>query len=55
MSHLISHYIEDKELIPILLDFGWIVRNNTWTDCPLETQKLFKIWHLSGVEINEEL
>ena len=22
----------------MLLEFGWIVQNNTWTDCPLETQ-----------------
>lgn len=27
-------YIEDKNLIPYILDFGWIVKNNTWTDCP---------------------
>ena len=39
MSHLIKHYIEDQKLIPMLLDFGWIVRNNTWTDCPLKIQK----------------
>ena len=39
MSHLIKHYIEDQKLIPMLLDFGWIVRDNTWTDCPLKIQK----------------
>ena len=39
MSHLISHYIENKELIPAILDYGWIVRNETWTDCPLKIQK----------------
>ena len=39
MSHLISHYIENKELIPVILDYGWIVRNETWTDCPLKIQK----------------
>ena len=39
MSHLIKYYIENKEHIPMLLDFGWIVRNNTWTDCPLKIQK----------------
>ena len=55
MSHLINHYIENKELIPMLLDFGWIVRNNTWTDCPLETQKLFKKWHKSAHEIDQSL
>ena len=39
MSHLINHYIENKELIPMLLDYGWIIRNDTWTDCPLKIQK----------------
>ena len=39
MSHLINHYIENKELIPTILDYGWIVSNNTWTDCPLKIQK----------------
>ena len=39
MSHLIKHYIENQKLIPMLLDFGWIVRNDTWTDCPLKIQK----------------
>tara|TARA_R100001224_G_C3941757_1_gene122566 strand:- start:123 stop:326 length:204 start_codon:yes stop_codon:yes gene_type:complete len=39
MSHLINHYVENKELIPMLLDYGWIIRNNTWTDCPLKIQK----------------
>jgi len=39
MSHLIKHYIENKELIPIILDYGWIVRNNTWTDCPFKIQE----------------
>tara|TARA_R100000329_G_scaffold37778_1_gene35588 strand:- start:263 stop:421 length:159 start_codon:yes stop_codon:yes gene_type:complete len=48
MSHLINHYIENEELIPMLLEFGWIVQNNTWTDCPLETQELFKKWHKSA-------
>ena len=45
MSHLISHYIENKKLIPTILDFGWIVRNNTWTDCPLAIQREIKIWY----------
>ena len=55
MSHLINHYIEDKKLIPMLLDFGWIVRNNTWTDCPIETQELFKKWHESAYKIDQSL
>ena len=51
MSHLIKHYIEDQKLIPMLLDFGWIVRNDTWTDCPLETQEIFKKWHESAISL----
>ena len=39
MSHLIKHYIEDQKLIPMLLDFGWIVRDHTSTDSPLKIQK----------------
>lgn len=27
-------YIEIKELIPVILNLGWIVKNDTWTDCP---------------------
>ena len=52
MSHLIKHYIENKELIPMLLEFGWIVQKDAWTDCPLETQELFKKWHDSAYNLN---
>ena len=55
MSHLISHYIENKELIPMLLEFGWIVQKDAWTDCPLKTQELFKKWHESAYEIDQSL
>ena len=55
MSHLISYYIEDKELIQMMLDFGWIVRDNTWTDCPTGTQKLFKVWHRAGYKLEDEI
>jgi hypothetical protein len=27
-------YIDTKELIPEILELGWIVKNDTWTDCP---------------------
>ena len=30
-------YIDDKDLIPILLEYGWIIMRDTWTDCPLPT------------------
>ena len=52
MSHLIKHYIENKEHIPMLLNFGWIVRNDTWTDCPPEIQEPFKKWHDSAYNLN---
>lgn len=55
MSHLIKHYIEDQKLIPMLLEFGWIVRDNTWTDCPHDTQKLFQEWHESAYKTMPEI
>ena len=27
-------YIDTKQLIPEILDLGWMVKNDTWTDCP---------------------
>ena len=30
-------YIDDRAMIPILLEYGWIVSHSTWTDCPLPT------------------
>lgn len=27
-------YIEIKELIPVILDLGWTIKNDTWTNCP---------------------
>ena len=30
-------YIDDKDMIPVLLDHDWIVSHNTWTDCSYET------------------
>ena len=45
MSHLIKHYIENKDLIPYILEFGWIVRNDTWTDCPLWKQEIIQKWY----------
>jgi hypothetical protein len=45
MSHLINHYIENKNLIPTILDFGWTVQKNTWTNCPLNIQREIQIWY----------
>lgn len=36
---MITHYIENKDNIPAILDHGWIVLKNTWTDCPPSIQK----------------
>ena len=30
-------YIDDKDMIPTLKDYGWIIVKDTWTDCPVET------------------
>jgi len=35
-------YIDDKDMIPYLLDYGWLVSHNTWTDCPLPTYTSMK-------------
>ena len=32
-------YIDDKDMIPTLLDYGWITWKETWTDCPYPTYK----------------
>ena len=36
---MIKHYIENKDNIPAILDHGWIVLKNTWTDCPPSIQE----------------
>ena len=35
-------YIDDKDMIPVLLDHDWIVSHNTWTDCSYETYMALK-------------
>jgi hypothetical protein len=27
-------YIDDKKTIPVILENGWTIKNNTWTNCP---------------------
>ena len=27
-------YIDDKDMIPVLLDHDWAVQQGTWTQCP---------------------
>ena len=42
-------YIDDKGMIPVLLDHDWIVSHNTWTDCPYPTYKaLYKAYKHNG-------
>ena len=35
-------YIDDRDMIPTLLDYGWMTWKNTWTDCPYPTYKAIK-------------
>ena len=35
-------YIDDKDMIPVLLDHDWIVSHNTWTDCSYATYMALK-------------
>ena len=30
-------YIDDRDMIPTLLDYGWMIWNDTLTDCPVPT------------------
>ena len=42
-------YIDDKDMIPTLLDYGWITWKETWTDCPYPTYKaLHKAYKHNG-------
>jgi hypothetical protein len=35
-------YICDKNLIPLILDLGWIVKNKTWSNIPCSIYKQLK-------------
>ena len=42
-------YIDDKDMIPTLLDYGWMTMKDTWTDCPYPTYKaLHKAYKHNG-------
>ena len=30
-------YIDDEDMIPVLLEYDWMVMKRTWTNCPHET------------------
>ena len=35
-------YIDDRAMIPVLLEHGWIIWKDTWTDCSYETYMALK-------------
>ena len=35
-----STYIKDPAHIPLLLEEGWMIFKNTWTDCPQDVYDL---------------
>jgi len=35
-------YIDDKDMIPVLLEYDWIIWRDTWTDCPYPTYTAIK-------------
>ena len=35
-------YIDDRAMIPVLLEHDWIIWKDTWTDCPYETYQAIK-------------
>ena len=39
-------YIDDKDMIPLLLAYDWIVQKDTWTTCPYEIYKHIEKTHL---------
>ena len=42
-------YIDDKDMIPVLLEYDWIVQRNTWTNCPYPTYRaLHKVHRHNG-------
>jgi len=39
-------YIDDKDMISLLLTYGWLVFGNTWTDCSQRVYDHIKEVHL---------
>ena len=50
-------YIDNESIIPLLLEAGWTIKNNTWTNCPLpaynELKKLSSIDNLLSATYND--
>tara|TARA_B100000085_G_C18332581_1_gene426915 strand:+ start:483 stop:680 length:198 start_codon:yes stop_codon:yes gene_type:complete len=46
MYYQFNTYIDDKDMIMPLLDYGWMCfGNGTWTNCPYEIYKSIKKAH----------
>ena len=44
IPYKMNTYIEHKNLIPYLLELGWMIAKDTWTDCPQKVyDKLAKL------------
>ena len=39
---MFNTYIDDRAMIPILLEHDWMIMNDTWTDCHYETYMALK-------------
>lgn len=35
-------YIDDINTIPLLLEYGWTIKNDTWTNCPQKVYEKIK-------------
>ena len=46
-------FLEDKNNIPAILDHGWMVLKNTWTDCPPSIQEKIKNGDIISVSAND--
>jgi len=46
-------HIDNQNLIPILLELGWMVKKETWTDCPADIYQ--KLGNMTEDEIFEVL
>ena len=41
-------YIDDKDMIPILLSYDWMIWKDTWTDC---SQRIYD--HIKDVHLHD--
>ena len=41
-SMAFNTYIDDRAMIPILLEHDWMIWKDTWTDCSYETYMALK-------------